>query len=300
YPDHPITRADWSNYLASVEAMDQKVGKVLERLEQEELLDKTVILFFGDHGRPHVRGKQWLYDAGLHVPLIMRLPDLEHAGKVRDRLVSLLDPMPTTLGIAGVTEPGLPGLDLLAEDWIGHEHIIAARDRCGDAVDRIRCVREERWKYIRNFHPERPYMQHSGYKKLSYPVMTLMNVLHAQGNWDAPFMAAERPMEELYDLRTDPHELHNLAGDPMHAPELSRLRGILNEWVGATNDQGAIDESLTVDMDALMQEKRAYYERGMQRRGLDPDVSDEEYLRWWYDDLGLRSEGVVESVGVAE
>lgn len=287
YPEHPVTRADWANYLASIESMDRKVGAVLNRLEAEGVADNTLVIFFGDHGRPHVRGKQWLYEGGLHTPLIVRWPGKVTAGTVNEGLASLLDLMPTTLAAAGVEAPDLPGANLLGVDWMGHSHIFAARDRCGDAPDRIRSVRTDKFKYIRNFHPEIPYLQHSGYKKLAYPVETLMKVMHAQGRWDTPLMANTRPEEELYDLSGDPHELTNLAGDPAYAERLSGLRGAVNQWIEETGDKGAIDEGETVDLDALREEKWKYYEKAMRRRGLDPNLSDHAYLNWWKKELGV-------------
>ena len=287
YPDHPVTRADWGNYLASIEVLDQRVGAIIKRLKEEGIYDDTLILFFGDHGRPHVRGKQWLYDGGLHTPLIITWPGgLEARGK-RDGLASLLDLMPTTLAAAGIDLPNLPGANLLAPDWQGHEMIFAARDRCGDAPDRIRCVRTRDFKYIRNFHPERPYLQLSSYKKLQYPVETLMKVLHAEGKWDSPFMQPQRPREELYDLRNDPLELENLAGSAKYQQELERLRQDLDAWMVATKDRGDADESQVVDMDALMKSKRSWYEKTMKRRGLDPEISDQDYLIWWEKELGV-------------
>ncbi|MFG0265532.1 MAG: sulfatase [Rhodopirellula sp. JB055] len=287
YPDHSITRADWSNYLATIEVLDRKVGKVLDRLEAEGVSDNTLVIFFGDHGRPHVRGKQWLYDGGLHTPLIVRWPAKLAGGSVENGLASLLDLVPTTLEAAGIRVPELPGKSLLDDDWQGHEQLFAARDRCGDAPDRIRSVRTERFKYIRNFHPEKPYLQLSSYKKLSYPVETLMKVLHAEGRWDSLMMADTRPAEELYDLQSDPYEMNNLAASPSHAETLASLRGELDAWMAETGDEGGVDESLTVDMDALMAEKRQWYERTMKRRGLDPGISDQEYLKWWATELGV-------------
>ncbi|MEM7478540.1 MAG: sulfatase [Planctomycetota bacterium] len=287
YPDHPITRADWSNYLATVEVLDRKVGDILARLEAENLLDNTLVIFFGDHGRAHVRCKQWLYDGGIHTPLIVSWPAIKQQGTSREELASLLDVMPTTLAAAGVRAPKLPGKDLLAADWNGHAMLFAARDRCGDAPDRIRSVRTQKYKYIRNLHPELPYMQLSSYKKLSYPVHALMNVLHARGEWDSPFMAATRPLEELYALDSDPFELNNLASSPDHSAALKRLRGALDSWMESTQDQGGEDESKVVDMEALMQQKRTWYEKTMRSRGLDPGISDEDYLKWWQRKLGV-------------
>ncbi|KLU03646.1 Choline-sulfatase [Rhodopirellula islandica] len=287
YPDHPITRADWSNYLATIEVMDQKVGQVLDRLDAEGLSENTLVIFFGDHGRPHVRGKQWLYDGGLHTPLIVRWPAKLAGASVETGMASLLDLAPTTLQAAGISVPELPGKSLLQEDWKGHEQLFAARDRCGDAPDRIRSVRTERYKYIRNFHPDKPYLQLSSYKKLSYPVETLMKVLHAEGRWDSLMMAETRPEEELYDLKADPFEMNNLAVSQGHSETLMQLRGELDSWIERTGDQGGVDESLSVDMDALMAEKREWYERTMKRRGLDPAISDQEYLIWWATELGV-------------
>jgi uncharacterized sulfatase len=290
YPEHPITRADWSNYLASIEVLDQKVGAVLKRLESEGLAENTLVIFFGDHGRPHVRSKQWLYDGGLHTPLLVRWPGKVQRKKVTDQLVSLLDVVPTTLAAAGVSAPKgvkLQGKDLLDPTFEGHAQLFAARDRCGDAIDRIRSIRTQDFKYIRNFHPELPYLQHSGYKKLQYPVETLMRLLHDRGEWNSLILAKTRPPEELYDLNADPFELTNLADDPAQQSRLESFRQQLDQWIVDTGDLGEIDESLTVDMKALKKEKWEYYSKGMKKRGLDPDISDSTYLEWWREELGL-------------
>lgn len=132
YPEHPVVRADWANYLESIEVLDRHVGAVLDRLQREGLADNTVVFFFGDHGRPHYRDKQWLYDGGIRVPLIVRWPDKIEAGQVRDSLVSLIDVSAATLSLAGVEVPAwMHGRDMLAEEFTGREMIFAARDRCG-------------------------------------------------------------------------------------------------------------------------------------------------------------------------
>ncbi|TWT96232.1 sulfatase family protein [Neorhodopirellula pilleata] len=289
YPEHPVTRADWGNYLASIEVLDTKVGEVLDRLDAEGVAHNTIVFFFGDHGRPHVRGKQWLYDGGLHVPLLVRWPGHVTAGAVDDRLVSLLDLMPTTLAAVGSEIPQSPGQDLLNLQWPGHDHLFAARDRCGDAIDRIRSVRTRDFKYIRNFRPDLPYLQHSGYKKLGYPVETLMKVMHQQGRWDTLLMSSTRPEEELYDLRTDPNEMVNLATEPSYHATLIALRAQLDDWIKRTGDKGEFDESETVDLAAVKAEKWAAYENAMRRRGLDPGLSDREYLQWWKRELGVEN-----------
>ena len=112
-----------------------------------------------------------------------------------------------------------------------------------------------------------------------------MNVLHAEGTWDSPMMAGTRPEEELYDLRTDPHEMKNLADNPDYAEKLAELREMVNDWIAETGDTGAIDESQTVDMEELMKSKWKYYTNSMKRRGLDPGLSEREYLQWWQNEL---------------
>ena len=98
-------------------------------------------------------------------------------------------------------------------------------------------------------------MQHSGYKRAGYPVDTVMRVLHDEGTWTSPFMAATKPEEELYDLKADPWEMKNLADDPSHAAKLAELRGEVDTWIEESNDLGAVDESLTVDLGKVMEEK---------------------------------------------
>ena len=203
----------------------------------------------------------------------------------------MIDLAATSLASAGIPIPEwMQGVDILAAEFQGRDAVFAARDRCGDAVDRIRCVRTQRFKYIRNFFPQRPYTQLSGYKKLQYPVLTLLEVLddqHMLTPAQARFLEASRPPEELYDLGVDSEELHNLADDPRYADRLSELRGQLDEWMQETQDQGAVPEGDDAFVLDLMQEKRQYFERVMQRRGLDSDVSATDYLNWWESQLGI-------------
>ena len=167
YPDHAVTRKDWANYLASVEELDRKVGVTLQRLRDDGLESSTIIFFFGDHGQPHVWGKQWLYDAGLRVPLIVKWPGRQTSGAADQRLVSLIDVSATSLAAAGIDVPAsMQGQNMFNEAWAGRSVIFAARDRCGDAFDRIRCVRDKRFKLIHNFEPATPYNKRSGYKML--------------------------------------------------------------------------------------------------------------------------------------
>jgi arylsulfatase A-like enzyme len=253
YPDHPVARKDWATYLDSIQVMDGYIGKILKRLDDENLADNTVVIFIGDHGRCHVRGKQWLYDGGIHIPLIVRWPGKLEAGQVCDDLVSSIDISATALKIAGVDPPGhIQGKLFLEPDANGnyktvnqHEYIIAARDRCDETIDRIRCVRNRQYKYIRNFMPERPYTQTNAYKERSYPMLNLMKELHAQGkltSTQALFMASRKPDEELYNIKNDPYEINNLAASPDHQQTLKKMRAILEKWIEKTGDKGRFPE----------------------------------------------------------
>jgi uncharacterized sulfatase len=143
-------------------------------------------------------------------------------------------------------------------------YIVAARDRCDETVDRIRCVRTAQFKYIRNFYPERPYSQLNRYKETEYPVMRLMRRLHATGKLtavQAQFMAPVRPPEELYDITKDPNEIENLAGSPGHKEQLTELRAILDRWIAATGDRGEIAEDPSIPQHWEKQAKHNYDER---------------------------------------
>jgi N-sulfoglucosamine sulfohydrolase len=246
YPDHIITRNDWAKYLTALEELDKKIGYVITRLKKEGLLENTVIFFFGDNGRNHVRGKQWLYDGGIKIPLIVRYPKRFNKKQVNSGLVSTIDFAPTCLNMAGIDIPEhMQGTIFLGDKVEKRDYIYAARDRADASEDRIRCVRSKRFKYIRNYFPEIPYTQHNAYKELYYPVLGLMHELHKKNllNKDQiNFMAERKPEEELYDVLNDPHELNNLAEDKRYTDTLINFRKLLNDWIIETNDKGEIPE----------------------------------------------------------
>lgn len=255
YPDHEVTRKDWAQYLDAATALDVKIGKVMELLERDGLLENTVICFFGDNGQAHVRGKQFCYEEGLNVPLIMSWPSgFEapvgyEAGKVSDRLLMSIDLNATSLAWAGIAKPqGMQGQVFMgANAEPAREHVFGARDRCDMTVFRFRTVRDARYRYIRNFTPDRPFLQFNAYKEKQYPVWNLIKELAAQDKLtpeQAVLAAPTMPEEELYDLQNDPFEIHNLAksNEPEHRRALERLSDVLTSWIAQTNDQGRIPE----------------------------------------------------------
>lgn len=246
YPDHPVAREEYANYLDAVALMDSYVGEVLARLEHDGLAGNTVVVFMGDNGQCLFRSKQFLYDGGIHVPLLIAWPDRRRAGAADDRLVSAIDVSAALLGLAGLTPgPAMQGRNFLAPGAEPRTHVFAARDRMDTSVDRMRAVRTERWKYIRNFFPEVPYQQRNAYKERQYPTWNLVRELARAGQLSpeaALFAAPRKPIEELFDLAADPHEVRNLAADPAHAATLRELRGRVDRWIADTGDQGGTME----------------------------------------------------------
>lgn len=246
WPDHPVVRDEFANYLDAIHLLDGQVGAVLDALEADGLEQNTLVFLFGDNGRCLIRGKQWLYDAGIHIPMIVRWPGRVRPGTVRRDPVSAIDMMAASIAAAGVKLPAnLHGRDLFGSKARPREVIFAARDRCDMTEDRIRCVRSSRFKYIRNFQPERPYTQYNEYIERQYPTLGVMKQLHAEGNLNAVqslFLQTRKPEVEFYDLQADPHEVRNLAGDPAYRNEEQRLARLLEEWIEQTGDQGRTPE----------------------------------------------------------
>ena len=246
YPDHPVAREEYANYLDAIALMDSYVGEVLARLEKDGLAQTTIVVFIGDNGQCLFRSKQFLYDGGIHIPLLVAWPDRRRAGSVDTQMVSSIDVSAALLGFAGVKPNAvMQGRDFLAPGATPRSHIFAARDRMDATTDRMRAVRTPQWKYIRNYFPGIPYMQHNAYKETQYPTWNLVKQLAKEGKLtpEAALFAAERkPVEELFDLSADPHEVKNLALDPANSATLRELRGLVDRWVVESKDQGGTME----------------------------------------------------------
>jgi arylsulfatase A-like enzyme len=250
FPDHPECREDWALYLESIENMDAQVGDILSRLEDEGLADNTVVIFIGDNGRCHLRGKCWLYDAGLRVPLIIRWPDHVAPNTICEDLVSMIDVSATVLDIAGAELPSyLDGHPILGPRAKKRDHIFAARDLIDEVMDHIRCVRTKRFKYIRNYTPENGYRE-GQYVQAHRPMLQIMKYLQRQGKLSAAqqlVLAETKPVEELYDIQQDPHELNNLAQSVQGQATLLKLRELLDRWIADTEDKGLAQLNASVN-----------------------------------------------------
>ncbi len=291
YPDHPLVRRDWYAYQRSVEIVDQRVGIILDQLQQAGVLDDTVVIFFGDHGRAMPWGKQWLSVEGLQVPLLIMGPGIER-GSVEHRLVSLIDLAPSMLALAGLPIPAwMEGRDVLAGEFPARTRIFAARDRCGDAMDRSRAVIAEHHLLVRNDQPELSRLNWSSYKEEAYPGIPLLRTLLTSSQLDpvqSSWLAAPRPETELYDLQADPEGIHNVAADPAYQHIISDLGRQLAVHFEAARDKGlAGDPATEPPLAEIQMRKRQHYNRVWRSRLQEPEPTDADRLRWWLQQYGL-------------
>lgn len=252
YPDTPFVRRDWANGLEQMQIVDRQVGEILKRLDDEGLSDNTIVFFIGDHGRCHIRGKQFLYDGGIRIPMIMRWPGKVEAGQVSENLAQSIDICATILEAAGIEAPvPLHGKSLLSDDVKNRKYIFAARDKMDETHDSMRTIRSTDFKLIHNLMPERPWCQFNRYKEASYPMLAAMNVMHLKGELtpqQAAFFADHKPEFELFDLKKDPHEVKNVADDPAYAEVKTTLLAELSDWrKNVIEDTGNTDAFKAID-----------------------------------------------------
>lgn len=260
WPDTPAMRQRVARYHEAIGVLDAEVGRVLAWLEREELAQDTLVFVWGDHGMAYFRHKQWCYDSGLRVPLIVAGPGV--GARVRTELVSSIDLAASSLVACGIELPAyMEGRDFLGADAEPRTHVFASRDRCDETEDRVRAVRDVRFKLIRNFRPELAYAGRNDYTRRAFTEVAELlrrresgELTDAQARW----LGSGKPEWELYDLARDPQELENRAEDPALAGELARLRSLLDEWVALTDAHNPLPEPLeNVAPDAVRERLRA-------------------------------------------
>jgi N-sulfoglucosamine sulfohydrolase len=257
YPDSPIARDEYANYLDAIHLSDGYLGQLLDRLERDGLAKNTVVLISSDHG-PLFRGKQFLYDGGVHLPLLVRFPDGRMAGTVDDRFVSAVDYLPTLLGFGGIQVPAgaTQGRNIFDPASQARSHVLLARDRMDISIDRMRAVRTKQFKYIRNYYPAIPYMQHNPYKEQEYPTWNLVKEWARMGKLNREqglFASAVKPIEELYDVVADPDEVRNLALEASRHETLQELRALVDGFVRENDSRNPPEDPLDI--------QRGYYGR---------------------------------------
>lgn len=253
YPDTPIVREDWKRNYELITAMDHWAGDLIRQLKEAGEYENTIIFYWSDHGVGLPRAKRWLYESGTHIPLIVRIPEKYRTsnqgtpGSVDDQLVSSTDFGPTVLNLAGVDVPDyVQGRAFLGNKLTAtRKYIYGARDRMDERYDIIRSVRDKRYRYIRNFEPLKPYYQ---YMNTPEQGATMKEIRRAEQSGElspvlAIFSADQKPVEELYDVECDPHEVHNLADDPAMADKLVQMRAALAAWQNEIRDIGLIPEA---------------------------------------------------------
>ena len=247
YPDTPLVREGIARYYDNIRRMDRQVGKVIQQLEEDGELDNTIIFFMGDNGNCQPRGKRWVLESGIQVPLILSGKRLKAHNRVDGQLVSGVDFAPTALYLAGVPIPA--NIQGQVISGIGpakpRSYIFAARDRMDDTYDMIRAVRDKRYKYIKNFNPEKPYTQPIEFLYRN-PMMADILQLEKEGKLNAvqqSWLFKTKPPVELYDIDTDPDELHNIADQPAQATRLKTMDAALTAWQKKYGDLGPVPET---------------------------------------------------------
>ncbi len=246
YPDTEIVRRNLAKSYDNTARMDSVVGALLAELESEGLAGNTIVFFWGDHGDGLPRAKRWLYDSGLHIPLIIRWPGHLDPQSVDDRLISSIDFGPTVLSLAGVDVPiHMQGRPFLGEKQTEpRRYVFGARDRVDESYDMVRSVRSAEYLYIRNYYPNQPYDIWVPYLN-RMPIMQEMHRLDAEGRLtplQRQWMDGPRPAEELYDVKRDPFQLKNLAGEPEYQEILKEMSEVQDQWSRETGDMGHINE----------------------------------------------------------
>lgn len=253
HPDTPEVRRDWAQYYDIVSAADADAGKILAQLEAAGLAEDTVVFYYGDHGSGMPRSKRWPYHSGLHVPLVVFIPEKFKALRPADykaggssaRLVSFVDFAPTLLSLAGVKPPEWMQGQAFLGPFIAPapQFLHGFRGRMDERHDLIRSVTDGRYVYVRNYMPHLIYGQHLDYMWQT-PTTRVWEKLHDEGKL-TPLQDAfwnRKPPEELYDLKNDPDEVKNLAASPAHVEIKAKLRQAQQDHVLKIRDVGFIPE----------------------------------------------------------
>ena len=260
-PYHPDTRDmrhDWAQYYDKVEDMDTRIGEILKELEESGEKENTIIFYYGDHGGVLARSKRFVYESGTHVPFIVHIPEkykylypAEAHGSTVDRLISFVDLVPTLLSIIGVDIPEY----LQGSAFLGNQktedpkYAYMFRGRMDERYDMSRAVRDQKYRYIKNYMPYRIYGQFIDYLWRAPSIRS----------WEAAYLAGEcnevqsifwntKPVEELYDTENDPWEVNNLAANSSYLEVLERMRAANRSWILEIKDAGFIPEATLVDL----------------------------------------------------
>jgi N-sulfoglucosamine sulfohydrolase len=257
HPRTPEMKRDWAQYYDKMETMDAQVGVLLKELEEAGVAENTIVFYYSDHGGVLGRSKRFMYESGLHIPLIIRFPKTyEHfapgkPGSKTDRIVTFTDFAPTVLRLAGIPVPEY----MQGEAFLGNQqttprqHAFAFRGRMDERLDMVRSVRDKKYRYIRNYMPHKIYAQHIDYLWQAPSMRSWEAAYRAGGlNETQSKFWEPKPVEELYDVEADPHNIHNLAGQARYQKVLVQLREANRQWLRQTKDVGFIPEPMMLEI----------------------------------------------------
>lgn len=244
-PNTPVVQHDlWKVYNNLVET-DKQIGAILDLLEQDGLMENTIVVFYSDHGGPMPRQKRLIYDSGLKVPLIIRFPKGYRAGTIDEQLISFVDFAPTTLDMAGAPIPEyMHGRSFISTTSDKRKYVFAAADRFDGFTDTIRAVRSQCYKYIRNYRPDSPYYLPVAYRE-KIPTMQELLALDKAGKLtpsQQQWFRSSKDEDELFNVCNDPHELSNLAQIPNYSHKLNQMKHALDSWLSEINDEPLLPE----------------------------------------------------------
>lgn len=251
FPDNDTVRHDMAVAYTNVTTMDRQFQALVDELKAAGEYDNTIIIWYSDNGGPLPRQKRELYESGAKVPFMIHFPDGQRAGEFSDRLIAFVDIPATILSLAGI-EPKdyMHGVPFLGEyEGEPREYVYGAKDRMDECIDKQGCVRDSRYRYVRNYQYDVV-----GYRPVSYRTQMAMmrNMLEkeAKGELNAAqsrWFSEKRVPEEFYDVVNDPFELNNLIDDPAYADDIARLRAEYERWNSEYNASWALSEQENID-----------------------------------------------------
>ncbi|HLV01336.1 MAG TPA: sulfatase-like hydrolase/transferase, partial [Acidobacteriota bacterium] len=260
HPDTELFRYTRAKYHDQIGVVDDLVGKMVDQLKEDGLLEDTFVFYFGDHGGVLPRSKGYLHETGLHIPLVVRIPqNWRHRvnmppGSRVEGFVSFVDFGPTLLHLAGLRVPGhmdgrpFLGQGIAREEVETREEVFGYADRFDEKYDLSRSLRKGRFKYIRYYQPFYPDSLQNNYRYNMLAYQQWRN-LYREGklNREQSRFFEPKPVEALYDVHSDPHELRNLAKDPAYADLLEQLRTRLRQELKSWPDLSFFPESYLVE-----------------------------------------------------
>ncbi|MEM7699433.1 MAG: sulfatase-like hydrolase/transferase, partial [Verrucomicrobiota bacterium] len=274
-----------AHYHDCIRRIDQIVGETVAKLEEDGLLEDTFIFYFGDHGGVMPRGKGYIYESGLNVPLVIRVPEnWKHLvnldrGATQNGFVSFVDFPPTVLALAGLEVPeamdGKPflGKSVDAAEVATRDRAFGHADRFDEKYDLVRTLRIGDWKYMRSYQPHYPDGLQNNYRyfMLAYREWRSLYREGKLGSNQRLFFEP-KPAEQLFHIPSDRHEVNNRADEPDQAERLAEMRAALTTHLKSINDLGFIPEDTLHD--EAMENPVAYGEANSARIAAAIDTAD--------------------------